>query len=94
MSRPEPDFAALRAERDAGIRALAGAMYEKLGGDPADAPVFHCRDFGSPCYCACPEGPCEHDWTGWRDFDDDSGGEQVCSRCSEGAMTHSIRTGP
>lgn len=31
---------------------------------------------------------CEHDFTGWREFDDGSGGEQVCSKCGMGAMSY------
>lgn len=37
---------------------------------------------------------CDHDFTGWRDFEDGSGGEQVCSKCGMGAMEYTLRTGP
>jgi hypothetical protein len=37
---------------------------------------------------------CEHDFRGWRDFEDGSGGEAVCAKCGMGAMAHSLRTGP
>lgn len=94
----KPDFEALRAQRDAGIQAVARAMAEKLGADPGDEVTFHARDFRSPCYCACPDGPCEHHFQGWQDITDEDGqacgGEQVCSRCGEGAMSHSVRVGP
>ena len=40
---------------------------------------------------------CEHDFQGWRDHKDEQGrvmgGEQVCTKCGMGAMTHSLRTG-
>ena len=36
---------------------------------------------------------CEHDFKGWRDFDDGRGGEQVCSKCGTGAMSDSLRNG-
>ena len=34
---------------------------------------------------------CEHDFQGWREFDDGRGGEQFCSKCGLGAMSHSLR---
>lgn len=86
----QPDFAKLRAERDAAIERMAKEMHVKLGGDPNDLPKFHCRDYGG-CYCACPDGPCEHQFEGWREFDDGCGGEMFCQLCGEGAMSHSMR---
>lgn len=89
-----PDFERLRAERDAGLERIARSMWEKLGGDPGEAPTFHCREYHSPCYCACPDGPCEHDWDGSRDIAGDdgtlAGWETCCTRCGEGAMHHSM----
>lgn len=41
----------------------------------------------------CTDGG-DHDFQGWRDFDDGSGGEQVCSKCGVGAMAWSLRVGP
>lgn len=35
---------------------------------------------------------CEHDWTGWHNFEDGNGGEQVCSKCGMGAMHHSLHS--
>ena len=37
---------------------------------------------------------CDHDFAGWRDFEDGNGGEQVCKKCGMGAMTDSLRNGP
>lgn len=36
---------------------------------------------------------CEHDFTGWRQFADGNGGEQVCAKCGVGALAHTLRTG-
>lgn len=36
---------------------------------------------------------CEHDFQGWREFDDGRGGETVCTKCGMGAMAWSLRTG-
>lgn len=35
----------------------------------------------------------EHDFKGWREFEDGRGGETVCSKCGMGAMAWSLRTG-
>ena len=37
---------------------------------------------------------CDHDFKGWRDFEDGRGGEQVCTKCGMGAMADSLRNGP
>lgn len=37
---------------------------------------------------------CDHDFQGWYEFMDGSGGEQVCTKCGIGAMAHSLRTAP
>ena len=29
---------------------------------------------------------CEHEFSGWREFDDGRGGEQFCQKCGAGAM--------
>lgn len=43
---------------------------------------------------ACgPNDQCEHDFKGWREFEDGLGGETVCSKCGMGAMHHSLWTG-
>lgn len=84
-----PDFDALRAKRNAEIQENVEQMCRDCGWDPAK--VEHGFNPDS-CYCACPEGPCEHDFQGWRDFEDGTGGEAFCSRCGTGAMRHSLMT--
>lgn len=90
-----PDFDKLRAERDAGIEQVVRAVGQKLGADPDEPVTFHSRDYGSPCYCACPDGPCEHAFDGDRSLTDDEdricGSEQFCSRCGTGALDHSMK---
>jgi hypothetical protein len=87
MSDEKPDFEALRGRRNESMQKLIEATAKKLGGE---GPVFSTFNPNS-CYCACPEGPCEHDFQGWREFDDGCGGETVCKRCGMGAMSHSLR---
>ncbi len=36
---------------------------------------------------------CDHDFQGWREFEDGNGGETVCTKCGMGAMTYSLRKG-
>jgi hypothetical protein len=36
---------------------------------------------------------CDHDFAGWRNFADGSGGEQVCTKCGMGAMAYTLATG-
>lgn len=48
---------------------------------------------GTRCKCECPDGPCEHDWSGpEREFADVSGSEATCAKCGMGAMHHSLLT--
>lgn len=37
------------------------------------------------------EQSCDHDFKGWREFDDGLGGETVCAKCGIGAMQWSMR---
>lgn len=37
---------------------------------------------------------CDHEFSGWRNFEDGNGGEQVCKKCGIGAMSASLRDGP
>ena len=88
----KPDFAALRAKRDATLRKWVEDFAREHGIDP-EKMLVHVSG-GHGCYCDCPNGPCEHEFTGWRECDDGCGGEQVCRLCGTGAMSHSLRTGP
>ena len=85
------DFEALRAKRNEAVMAEVRKFADMQGVDLSEVMTSFNPN---ACYCACPEGPCEHDWKGWRWFDfDTSGGEAICTRCGEGAMSHAMRTG-
>jgi hypothetical protein len=97
----EEEFAELKRIRDDAILKMVREVRKKMWPDAPDDDgilTFHCRDYQNDCYCACPEGPCQHEFSGWRDIlnDDDQvcGGEQVCQRCGCGSMSHSMRYGP
>ena len=87
----KPDFEKLRAERNASVQEMIDQFAVIAGWEPNQAQTTFNPN---SCYCACPDGPCEHDWQGWRDFEDGSGGETVCKRCGMGAMSHTLRTCP
>lgn len=91
MSNVKPDFEQLRHERDEALEKAIQAICDEHGW-PRGEVQTHLS--GGSCYCACPEGPCEHQFEDWRDFEDDNGGECVCSLCGLGAMSHSLRCGP
>ena len=84
---PKPDFEKLRRERNDAVTN----MVESLGYS-VDQSTFNT----DACYCACPDGPCEHDFQGWRpiydDNDNECGSETVCTRCGCGSMHHSLMT--
>lgn len=89
---PEPDFEALRAERNRKRREQEAQWeaegYTILGKGCA----YHADD---ACYCDCPDGPCEHKWDGktW-ESEDKCAMSVTCSRCGMTSMSHSMRVGP
>jgi hypothetical protein len=88
----KPDFEALKRQRDTNLRQVVEAIAENNGW-PVEEIMVHMHG-GNGCYCACPDGPCEHEFQGWREFEDGNGGERVCKLCGLGAMMHDIRCGP
>lgn len=84
-----PDFDELRRQRDEALERAIQAFCDEHGWDRSTVQA-HASPGG--CYCACPDGPCEHDFQGWRAFEDGNGGEQVCTKCGMGAMSHSLHT--
>jgi hypothetical protein len=88
-STTKPDFGALRKKRNDEIWKVLEITAKKFGCKPEN--LRHNFNFDA-CYCACPTGPCEHNFKGWRAFAHGGGGETVCERCGMGAMSHSLRT--
>ncbi len=92
------DFAKLRAERNAGVTKLIEAAAKKLGCKPEE--TWHTFDLEA-CYCACGSGgPCEHKFEGSYPIFEEEGDSQPvgyesrCTRCSLGAMSHTLATAP
>lgn len=98
--KPRPtdeEFAALARKRDEAVEALVVAVCEDEGLDRSKV-LFHAHFHG--CYCACPDGPCQHVWdgppraVGLEEGEDESlaaGWSATCSRCGADAMSHSLR---
>lgn len=87
----EPDFEALRAERNASVLEQHKKLEKEYG------VKFGSTFNPNACYCACgsdPKGPCEHKWDGpgW-ESEDGCASSITCSRCGTTAMSHSLRTG-
>ena len=81
----EPDFEALRAERNARQEEFYARMKAEHGFEPLNKPD------PNRCYCACGTGgPCEHKWDGgWVEFE--NGGSASCSRCGCLAISNDMR---
>ena len=54
----EAEFAELKRKSDAAFQASIERMCAELGWDPKDTAVHRSHNTG--CYCACPDGPCQH----------------------------------
>lgn len=94
MDRPtEAEFEELKRKRDAAIQEAVVAACKTMGWDPSQAHV-HASHTGG-CYCACPNGPCQHVWDGPEVTSDeeDQGfwSSGSCSRCGAVQMYHDIR---
>ena len=102
--RPRPtdeEFAELSRKRDAEINAHIDAMCKEHGFDRSKMHFHASHTHG--CYCACPDGPCQHLWDGpqqplgLEEGEDESqarGWSVTCSRCGVDAMSHDMRCGP
>jgi hypothetical protein len=86
------DFNRLRARRNESVRQSMQKLADEFG-----VPLESMRSTFNPdaCYCACPNGPCEHDWNGpeWQS-EDGCAISATCARCGTTAMSHSMRVGP
>lgn len=96
-ARPsDAEFDDLKRKRDDSISASIAKICAEQGWDPVAAHV-HISGAG-PCYCACPDGPCQHIWDGPEYTEELEGGglmsSVTCSRCGTPAIYHDMRFGP
>ena len=88
----DEQFDDLKRKRDENLQRTIQSLCDDMGWKN---PSVHISGGGSTaeCYCACPDGPCQHDWSGpWVEFE--NGGSTSCSRCGMLAMNHDIRVMP
>ena len=94
MTKPRPteaEFDELKRKRDEAIRAIFEQACKEQRWDPAKTE-FHFSSMGR-CYCACPDGPCQHVWDG-PEYTEECMSSTTCSRCGAIAAYHDMRCGP
>jgi hypothetical protein len=94
--KPRPtdvEFDELKRKRDASINASIDSICAEHGWDRSEVQVH--VSGSADCYCACPDGPCQHIWDGPDiEFDDGHGMSASCSRCGTLAFSHDMRCAP
>lgn len=89
--KPRPtdaEFEELKRKRDEAVRATVIATCEKMGWDPSKTS-FHASHMHG-CYCACPDGPCQHKWDG-PTVEEENMVDTTCSLCGASAFSHDLR---
>ncbi len=96
-SKPRPtdaEFEELKRKRDEAMVTVVKELCEQNGWDPKTVRV-HGSHAGDKCYCACPDGPCQHIWDGPQYTSEDLClVSSTCSRCGAVAAFHDMRVGP
>ena len=87
----EAEFDELKRKRDESVRQTIISICERQGLD-AEMTVFHASHMYG-CYCACPDGPCQHIWDG-PEYAEECMSSATCSLCGAVAMNHDMRCGP
>lgn len=97
----DEQFAELARKRDEAVEAMVDAVCKEHGWDRSKVGVHASHTHG--CYCACPDGPCQHQWDGpevplgLEEGEPESeahGWARSCSRCGVDAMSHDMRCAP
>jgi hypothetical protein len=92
--RPRPtdeEFDELKRKRHEHIAEMVAEFCELEGCDPKEVHVHASHTTG--CYCACPEGPCQHVWDG-PEYIEHNMSSVTCSRCGAVAAYHDMRCAP
>jgi hypothetical protein len=95
MARPRPtdaEFDELHRKRAKDMAKLRITFAAKWGVAAADIQMHDCST--GKCYCACPDGPCQHVWDGPEYNEENMSSVVTCSRCGEPAIYHDMRCGP
>lgn len=91
MSGPQPDFETLRAARNQRVLDLHQKLADEWG---VDLTAANSTFDPQACYCACPDGPCEHTWDGKMREGAYGSISVTCSRCGCTAIGHDLRVMP
>lgn len=94
MTKPRPteaEFEELKRKRDKALADVVSRVCKEQGWEEKKVHV-HASGAGD-CYCACPDGPCQHVWDG-PDLDSGSVISATCSRCGLSAFSHDMRCAP
>ena len=84
----QPDFEELRRKRNEDIKEIINSFARSQGVDPSEVKSTFNFDV---CYCACPEGICEHEFIRepeQKEYD------SKCKRCGLSEMSHDLRVAP
>lgn len=91
-TRPtDAEFEELKRKRDEATERVIQAACKEMGIKREDVQV-HFSHAGD-CYCACPDGPCQHIWDG-PDWNDGGLYSTTCSLCGAIAAYHDMRVAP
>jgi hypothetical protein len=88
----EAEFDELKRTRDEAVAAIVKSISEHYGWDLSKV-LFHCSPHPGTCYCACPNGPCQHEWNG-EPVSDEHSWSVTCARCGMSATSHDLRCCP
>jgi predicted nucleic-acid-binding Zn-ribbon protein len=92
----DAEFEELKRLSDIQTQEVIRSTCLEMGWDP-DKVSAHVSHQGG-CYCACPDGPCQHIWDGKEYTEETEGGgfmsSVTCSRCGVPAIYHDMRVGP
>ena len=89
----EAEFEELKSKRDEAVSKMVESICKKQGWDPNTVTSHVSHSYG--CYCACPDGPCQHLWDGPEYVSDDECMMSVtCSLCGAVAAYHDMRCAP
>lgn len=84
----DAEFEELKRKRDEALEAVVDAVCKKQGWERSKA-TFHAHGIHG-CYCACPEGPCQHIWDG-PTVEEENMVDTTCSLCGASSFHHDIR---
>lgn len=94
MRTPRPtdaEFEELKRQSAEATREVVAEIAHMWGVDPSKLQVHDCS--AGKCYCACPDGPCQHIWDG-PEYREENISSVTCSLCGEPEIYHDMRCGP